>query len=138
MSDWIGWIGLDLSQNITPPGAPCGANKIQWMTFSSLPDPSSNVTFTYTNDNQPMISAVNSAQNSVQNENNDQDTNESNANNNLDNAGTNVTINNNSGRRKRSLRKIVQDFKERQMSSIFERLIGHFHGKKEEREVITK
>ena len=21
------WIGLDLSQNITPPGAPCGANK---------------------------------------------------------------------------------------------------------------
>ena len=108
------------------------------MTFSSLPDPSSNVTFTYTNDNQPMISAVNSAQNSVQNENNDQDTNESNANNNLDNAGTNVTINNNSGRRKRSLRKIVQDFKERQMSSIFERLIGHFHRKKEEREVITK
>ena len=114
------------------------SNEIQWMTFFSLPDPSSNVTFTYTNDNQPMISAANSAQNSVQNENNDQDTNESNANNNLDNAGTNVTINNNSGRRKRSLRKIVQDFKERQMSSIFERLIGHFHGKKEEREVITK
>ena len=26
MSDWIGWIGLDLSQNFTPPRAPCGAN----------------------------------------------------------------------------------------------------------------
>ena len=96
------------------------------------------MTFTYTNDNQPMISAVNSAQNSVQNENNDQDTNESNANNKLDNAGTNVTINNNSGRKKRSLRKIVQDFRKRQMTSTFERLIGDFHGKKEERDVITK
>ena len=25
--DWIGLDGLDLSQNITPPRAPCGANK---------------------------------------------------------------------------------------------------------------
>ena len=24
MSDWLGW--MDLSQNITPPRAPCGAN----------------------------------------------------------------------------------------------------------------
>lgn len=94
------------------------------------------MTFTYTNNNRPTISAANTAQNSVQNTNNDRDTNESNSNNNLDNTGTNVTINNNSGRRKRSLRKIVQDFRERQMTSFFERLIGDFPGKME-RKAIT-
>ena len=104
--------------------------------MKSFSDPSSNVTFTYTNDNQPTISAGNTAQNSVQNTNNDQDDNDSNSNNTLDNTGTNVTINNNSGRRKRSLRKIVQDFRERQMTSVFERLIGDFQGKTEEGEVI--
>ena len=98
-----------------------------------FPDPSSNVTFTYTNNNRPTISAANTAQNSVQNTNNDRDTNTSNANNNLNNTGNNVTINNNSGRRKRSLRKIVQDFRERQMTSIFERLIGDSQGKNEKR-----
>ena len=100
-------------------------------------DPSSNVTFTYTNNNRPTISAANTAQNSVQNTNNDRDTNNSNANNNLNNTGNNVTINNNSGRRRRSLRRIVQDFRERQMTSIFEKLIGEFEGKKEEKEAIT-
>ena len=100
-------------------------------------DPSSNVTFTYTNDNQPAISAANTAQNSVQNTNNDQDTNMSSANNNLTNTGSNVTINNNSGRRKRSLRRIVRDFRERQMTSIFETLIGDFQGKKEEKKAIA-
>ena len=99
--------------------------------MKSFSDPSSNVTFTYTNDNQPTISAGNTAQNSVQNTNNDRDDNDSNSNNTLDNVGSNVTINNNSGRRKRSLRKIVQDFRERQMTSIFERLIGDFRGKEE-------
>ena len=89
------------------------------------------MTFTYTNDNQPTISATNTAQNSVENTNNDQDDNDSNSNNTLNNTGTNVTINNNSGRRKRSLRKIVQDFRERQMTSIFERLVGDFPGKEE-------
>ena len=89
------------------------------------------MTFTYTNNNRPTISAANSAQNSVQNTNNDRDDNDSNSNNNLTNTGNNVTINNNSGRRKRSLRKIVQDFREKQMTSIFERLIGDFQGKEE-------
>ena len=87
------------------------------------------MTFTYTNNNRPTISAANTAQNSVQNTNNDRDDNDSNSNNTLDNTGTNVTINNN--RRKRSLRKIVQDFRERQMTSIFERLVGDFQGKEE-------
>ena len=118
----------------------CGdiSNSIESKKFqgkkSFFPDPSSNVTFSYTNNNQPTISAANTAQNSVENTNNDQDTNESNSNNNLDNTGTNVTINNN-GRRKRSLRKIIQDFRERQMTSIFERLVGDFNEK--QLEVIT-
>ena len=89
------------------------------------------MTFAYTNNNRPTIGATNSATNSVQNTNNDRDDNDSNSNNNLTNTGNNVTINNNSGRRKRSLRKIVQDFREKQMTSIFERLIGDFRGKEE-------
>ena len=99
-------------------------------------DPSSNVTFTYTNNNRPTISAANTGQNSVQNTNNDRDTNTAQANNNLDNTGNNVTINNN-GRRKRSLGRIVQDFRERQMTSIFERLIGDVQGKEEEKKSIS-
>ena len=100
-------------------------------------DPSSNETFTYTNNNRPTISAGNTAQNTVSNVNNDRDDNDSQSNNNLTNTGTNTTINNNSGRRKRSLRRIVQEFRERQMTSIYEKLIGNFQGKKEEKRAVT-
>ena len=31
----MAWIGLDLSQNITPPRAPCGANKRKWWWWCS-------------------------------------------------------------------------------------------------------
>ena len=90
-----------------------------------LADPSSNVTFTYTNNNRPQISAGNTAQNSVSNVNNDRDDNDSNSNNNLNNTGNNTTINNN-GRRKRSLRRIIEKFRKKKMTSIYERLIGDF------------
>ena len=90
-----------------------------------LADPSSNVTFTYTNNNRPQISAGNTAQNSVSNVNNDRDDNDSNSNNNLNNTGNNTTINNN-GRRKRSLRRIIEKFRKKNMTSIYERLIGDF------------
>ena len=29
MDGWMAWLGLDLSQNITPPRAPCGANNVE-------------------------------------------------------------------------------------------------------------
>ena len=39
MSDWLGlaWLGwMDLSQNITPPRAPCGANKQKSLAMIGL------------------------------------------------------------------------------------------------------
>merc|ERR1712113_1220127 len=104
--------------------------------YSQLADPSSNVTFTYTNNNRSQISAGNTAQNSISNVNNDRDDNDSNSNNNLNNTGNNTTINNN-GRRKRSLQRIIEKFRKRHMTSIYERLIGEFQTLKNNTNSVT-
>ena len=101
-----------------------------------LADPSSNVTFTYTNNNRPQISAGNTAQNSVSNVNNDRDDNDSNSNNNLNNTGNNTIINNN-GRRKRSLRRIIEKFRKRQMTSIYAKFIDDFQSLKYNTKSVT-
>ena len=33
MDGWMAWLGLDLSQNITPPRAPCGAKNYERIIF---------------------------------------------------------------------------------------------------------
>ena len=77
-----------------------------YLNTTAEASPFTNVTIDTTNTNNPQISSSQTATQSVQNTNNDQDQNTSNSNNVITNTGNTVTVNNN-GRRKRSLKEML-------------------------------
>ena len=94
-----------------------------FMNTTAEASPFTNVTIDTTNTNNPQITNSQTATQSVQNTNNDQDQNTSQSNNQITNTGNTVTVNNN-GRRKRSLKELLDLYLDK--SSVDEKFMERF------------
>ena len=94
-----------------------------FMNTTAEASPFTNVTIDSTNTNNPQITNSQTATQSVQNTNNDQDQNTSQSNNQITNTGNTVTVNNN-GRRKRSLKELLDLYLDK--SSVDEKFMERF------------
>merc|ERR1719381_205908 len=99
------------------------------MNTTAEASPFTNVTIDTTNTNNPQISSSQTATQTLTNTNNDQDTNQSESNNQITNTGNTVTVNNN-GRRKRSLKELLDLYLDK--SSVDEKFMERFMKKHEE------
>jgi len=100
-----------------------------YLNTTAEASPFTNVTIDTTNTNNPQISSSQTATQSVQNTNNDQDQNTSNSNNVITNTGNTVTVNNN-GRRKRSLKEMLDLYLDK--STVDEKFMERFLKKHED------
>ena len=93
------------------------------MNTTAEASPFTNVTIDTTNTNNPQITQSQTATQTLMNTNNDQDTNQSTSNNQITNTGNTVTVNNN-GRRKRSLKELLDLYLDK--SSVDEKFMERY------------